>query len=95
MEWRDRLKKEEHQLEAHRVVQERADVHREDYQRRREIQLGKGHRRSSIYRKDRVKEIIDVHLGPKLEIVIKGVEMLDQCSSSNHILDLSKINHLI
>ncbi|KAI0223177.1 Translation initiation factor IF-2, mitochondrial [Lamellibrachia satsuma] len=72
VEWRDRLKKEEHQLEAHRVVQERADVHREDYQRRREIQLGKGHRRSSIYRKDRVKEIIDDRLGPKLEIVIKG-----------------------
>ncbi|KAK2190842.1 hypothetical protein NP493_66g01012 [Ridgeia piscesae] len=72
VEWREKQKKEEHQLEAHRVVQERADVHREDYKRRREVRLNKGYRRSSLYRKDRVKEIIDSDVGPKLEIVVKG-----------------------
>ena len=79
VEWREKQKKEEHQLEAHRVVQERADVHREDYKRRREVRLNKGYRRSSLYRKDRVKEIIDSDVGPKLEIVVKGVE----CYSGN------------
>ena len=59
-------------MEAQLVVQERANEHREDYQRRRQVRLGKGYRRSSLYRKDRVKETVEVDGGPKLEIVIKG-----------------------
>ena len=72
VDWREWLKRADHQMEAQLVVQERANEHREDYQRRRQVRLGKGYRRSSLYRKDRVKEIIKIEGGPKLEIVIKG-----------------------
>ena len=54
------------------VIDKKMEIHQQDYEQRRQKLLERGVRRGSIYRKERIKEVQETHIGPELAIVIKG-----------------------
>ena len=54
------------------VIQEKANIHRKDYEKRRLALGATGKRGGSLYRWDRAKEVEETDDGPELSIIIKG-----------------------
>ncbi len=55
------------------AIDQKMEAHRQDYVEKRKQLLEAGKRRTTIYRLDRTKEVVDVHTGPELAIVLKGM----------------------
>lgn len=70
--WRKAQDKEQQASEAAQIAKSKMEEHQRTYKAAREERLAQGYRKSSIFRRQRTKEIIESGEGPELCILIKG-----------------------
>ena len=72
MNFRQQKIREQQIDEDYEIIRKKAELHDAEYREKRQQQLEKGWRRSSLYRNERTKETIDDDTGPQLCVVVKG-----------------------